>query len=54
MTIYKNKDSDVIKELKGAGFDKPIKISNSAYGLRNREDVHKSKYDPKGKPNKTK
>jgi hypothetical protein len=28
---------DVINELKDSSFNKPIKISNSAYGLKNRE-----------------
>lgn len=38
---------DVIEELKGSGFNKPIKISNSAYGLKNREDNGRSKWERK-------
>jgi hypothetical protein len=34
---------DVINELKSSSFDKPIKISDSAYGLKNREQSKWSK-----------
>jgi superfamily II DNA/RNA helicase len=36
ITIYRKHDIDVINELKGSSFNKPIKISNSAYSLKNR------------------
>ena len=38
---------DVINELKSSSFDKPIKVSDSAYGLKNRELSNRSKYDKK-------
>jgi hypothetical protein len=36
---------EVINELKSSAFDKPIKVGDSAYGLRNRELDNRSKYD---------
>lgn len=38
ITIYNKKNLPVINELKDASFNTPLKISNSAYGLKNRED----------------
>lgn len=43
ITMYRKKDMDVINELKSSSFDKPIKISDSAYGLKNREQSKWSK-----------
>jgi hypothetical protein len=36
---------NVINELKNSSFDKPIKITDSAYGFKNREQSNRSKYD---------
>ena len=44
ISLYFKKDMDIINELKGASFKDPLKIKNSAYGYRNREEVGRSKY----------
>jgi hypothetical protein len=38
VTLYHKKNLDVINELKDASFSQPIRVSNSAYRMRNRED----------------
>ena len=44
ISLYFKKDLGIINELKGASFKNPLKIKNSAYGYRNREDSGRSKY----------
>jgi hypothetical protein len=36
--LYFKKHLTIINELKGASFSSPLKIRNSAYGLKNREE----------------
>ena len=43
VTLYHKKNMEVINELKDASFNQPLKITNSAYGMRNREDLKKSR-----------
>ena len=37
VSLYFKKHLNIINELKGASFKHPLKINNSAYGLKNRE-----------------
>lgn len=38
VTLYHKKNLDVINELKDASFNQPIRVNNSAYRMKNREE----------------
>ena len=52
VSLYFKKHLEIINELKGASFSQPLKINNSAYGFKNREETQRSsKFSKKSNKN---